>query len=33
MNLKVRKGIEIKRHIVELGVKAEGQTSRKCGGK
>ena len=33
MNLKVRKGIEIKRRFVELGDVAKGQSSKICGGK
>ena len=33
MNLKVRKGIEIKRHFVGLGNVAKGQSSKICGGK
>ena len=31
--MKVRKGIEIKRHLVELGFVAKGQSSIICGGK
>ena len=33
MNLKVRKGIEIKRRFVGLGNVAKGQSSKICGGK
>ena len=33
MNLKVRKGIEIKCHFVRLGNVAKGQSSKICGGK
>ena len=33
MNLKVRKGIEIKRHFVGLGNVAKCQSSKICGGK
>ena len=33
MNLKVRKGIEIKRHFAGLGNVAKGQSSKSCAGK